>query len=226
MSYLDSGEIWLLLFLAWLLVALGRSLLSTRRRRESDFLADASASSVIDFTLVFPIFTMVVLVLIQLALLVHARLVVTYAAFAAGRSAIVWLVDGEAEALQKAHQAAAIGCLAISPGDSGRVNGLLSAPVVAPLYRHGDDPGSLGRRIARGASKLASARRATRVSIQQHVTGLGPHDPVTVWVEHDFLLTVPFAARFFRDGLQGMGRPFHTLRERFTLTQEGRVQSR
>ena len=228
LSALPLGELLLILALLGTVVGLGRSLLPSSRRARRDLLADASASAVLDFTLVFPILTMVVLMLIQLALLINARLVVNYAAYAACRSAVVWLEQGESIAQEKAEQAAAVGCLPIAPGRPTLGGDVVAASAVAPLYRHsGIGDGGLARRIVRGGSKLTNARRLTRVDIDCPEGRLGPHDPVTVTVEHDFYLSVPYGDRLFRDASPGaLGLPSHTLRDHYTLTHEGRVQSR
>ena len=227
LATLPPGELLLALGLLGGVVGLGRNLLPVCRQTGRGFLTDASASAVLDFTLVFPIFTMVILVLIQLALLINARLIVNYAAYAACRSAVVWLERGEAIAQEKAEQAAAVGCLPIAPGRS-TWGGLVAAPKVAPLYLHGRvGGGGLARRIARGGSKLANAERSTRVEIDCPEGALDPHDPVTVTVEHDFYLSVPYGDLLFRDaGLGALGLPSTTIRDHYTLTHEGRVRSR
>ena len=223
-SVVPPAELLLFVSLVAGVVGLGRSLLPNVRRSPRGLLADVSASAVLDFTLVFPIFTMVILVLIQLALLINARLVVNYAAYAACRSAVVWLEQGEAIAQEKAEQAAAVGCLPISPG---RLIWGGGAATVAPLFLHGGAGGNLTRRIARGGSKLANARRSTRVQLDCPEGELGPHDPVVATVEHDFYLSVPYGDRLFRNaGLGALGLPSHTLRDHYTLTHEGRVRSR
>ena len=226
-AILPPGELLLAVGALYVAVALGRSLLPGRRKESQSVLADASASAVLDFILVFPIFTMVLLVLIQLALLINAHLIVNYATYAACRSAVVWLEQGESIAQKKAEQAAAVGCLPIAPGRP-MGGGVGMARAVAPLYLHGgggaDD---LARRITRGGSKLANARRSTRVAIDRPVGRLGPHVPITVTVEHDFYLSVPYGDRLFRDaGLGALGLPSRTLRDHYTLTHEGRVQIR
>lgn len=195
------------------------------------FEADETANATLDFVLTFPIFTTVVLVLVQLALLINAQLVVSYSAYAACRSAVVWLQEGERVAKARAEQAAEIGCLPISPGTSNAGfsipgAGLANALPVAPLYMHSDS-GEFPRRVLRGGSKLAYSRDATSIEIELPAGDLGPHDPVTVSVEHQFYLSVPYGDFLFRDdGVGPTGLPFRTIRDTYTLTHEGRVESR
>ena len=186
---------------------------------------DEKATAMLDFVLVFPIFAMIVLTFVQLSLLIHARLVVSYAAFAAARSAVVWLAQDPAEAQERAEKAAQIGCLAIASGAGAVGSGWGHALAVTPLYLHSPDGERLGHRIRRGGSKMAWSAAATRVHIRPSSQPLGAHDPVTVEVEHDFYLSVPYGDRVFRQGTLG-GLPIHTIKDSFTLTNEGYVQSR
>lgn len=225
---LPLGEVLLGLILLGLAVGLWLSLPRRKPGRPRRFHRDERASAMLDFTLVFPIFTMVILVLAQLALLINARLVVSYAAYAATRSAVVWLEEGENTALEKAGKAAVVGCVPISPGGLTPGVGLVNALPVAPLYVH-DFSLDLDffRRILRGGSKLTYSQLATSVTIELPEAGLGPHDPVTVEVEHAFYLSVPYGDRLFRDWEIGpIGLPFRTIRDAYTLTHEGYVQSR
>jgi hypothetical protein len=75
---------------AWGLVRLGgsRPTLARLRRLHSD---EAGGVQSVSFVLVLPIFVMVVLFIVQLSQVVVGTIVVHYAAFAAARSAIVWI---------------------------------------------------------------------------------------------------------------------------------------
>ena len=228
LASLPPSELLLATGLSILALALGRKLPRHRLRPANDLGGDERARAMLDFILVFPIFTMVILVLAQLALLINARLVVSYSAYAACRSAIVWLEEGEAVARARAEKAAEVGCVAISPGGLTPGVGLANALPVAPLYVHGIsfDLDFL-RRILRGGSKLTYSKLATSVELVLPEGGPGPHDPVTVEVEHDFYLSVPYGDRLFRSWDFGpFGLPLRTLRDSYTLTNEGRVQSR
>ena len=231
LSAVPKAELSLGLFLACLSGMLVRSMAGVGDGRGSrgfrHLLRDEHATATLDFTLVFPIFTMVILVLAQLSLLINARLVVSYAAFAATRSAVVWLEDGgEAVARERAEKAAEVGCSAISPADQVLGLGWLNALPVAPLYVHALD-GDFVRRVIRGGSKFDYSKLATTARLRLPDGELGAHDPVTVEVEHLFYLSVPYGDRLFRDPGTGLfGLPIRTIRDEYTLTNEGRVQSR
>lgn len=196
--------------------------LELRARR---FLRDERAWALYDFTLVFPLLLMLVLVISQAALLLHARIITSYAAFAAARSAVVWLEEGRDVATERAHRAAAVGLMPIASDEVSLLDGLGSTLQAAPLYLHSPD-GDTFRRIVRGGKKLAYSQSATRVELLLPSGELGPHDPVTVVVEHDFHLTIPYADGIFRSGRGRHGIPIRTLRSQKTLTHEGRVQTR
>ena len=189
------------------------------------FTRDETATAMLDFVLIFPIFTTIVLVFTQLALLINARLVVSYAAFAAARSAVVWLGEDPQEAQKRAEKAAQIGCLSIASGEARAGAGWGHALAVAPLYLHSPSTDRLMQRIRRGGSKMAWSSGATRVRITPFGRDVAAHEPVTVEVEHDFYLSVPYGDRLFRHGTVA-GLPVHTIKESFTLTNEGYVQSR
>ena len=228
MASLPPAELLLALGLSGLAVALGRRLPRRRPQAARDFGGDERASAMLDFILVFPLFTMVILVLAQLALLINARLVVSYSAYAACRSAVVWLEEGEQVARARAEKAAEVGCLAISPAGVTPWGGLVNALPVAPLYVHSIsfDLDFL-RRILRGGSKFTYSKLATSANVILPDGELGPHDPVTVEVTHEFYLSVPYGDRLFRSWDFGpFGLPFRTIRDSYTLTNEGRVQSR
>jgi len=84
----------------------------------------------VEFVIVFPVLLLLVLLFIQTTLILTARHVVHYAAFCAARSAIVYIPveDGEYgdDFVGKAHQAAAIACIPISPKLSTPVEQLLA----------------------------------------------------------------------------------------------------
>ena len=225
---LPTSEVLGAVVLSGLAVALGGRIPRPRPRPMGALARDETATATLDFILVFPLFMMVVLVLVQLALLINARLVVSYAAFAATRSAVVWLEDGEEVAATRAERAAEIGCLPISPGGLGPATGMATALPVAPLYFHDLSlSSSFVRRVLRGGSKLGYSRLATTVDIQLPETELGPHDPVTVEVEHAFYLSVPYGNGLFRERGGGPGGvPVRIIRDAYTLTHEGRVGRR
>ena len=111
--------------------AVGRSLLRGQRPSLGE-----SGQAMTEVAVTFPILLITTLILMQLALLYQAKNVVTYAAFAATRAAIVWIpvqagaegkgtinVDG-GDKYDKVHQAAAMACVPISPRASVVLDGL------------------------------------------------------------------------------------------------------
>lgn len=86
--------------------------------------------SAIEFLLLLPIVLSILLLILEVALMVQAKLVVNYAAFCAVRSAIVWIpadapggearnhidrTDPDSDKMQKIWRAAAFACVSISP---------------------------------------------------------------------------------------------------------------
>lgn len=86
--------------------------------------------SAIEFLLLLPIVLSILLLILEVALMVQAKLVVNYAAFCAVRSAIVWIpadapggearnhidrTDPSSDKMQKIWRAAAFACVSISP---------------------------------------------------------------------------------------------------------------
>ncbi len=186
------------------------------------------ASVMLDFILVFPLFTMIVLVVVQLALMINARIVVGYAAYTAARSAIVWLDEGEDLALEKSHAAASISCLPISPASLPLLGGagLFALPEVAPLLLHDGISGSMLRRLMRGGRKLVYSQQATDVTLSG-TEDFGPRDPVTATVSYRFYLSVPYAATLFSTSIGGrfLGVPTIEIEDSVTLLNEGRIRT-
>ena len=144
---------------------------------------DESGTAVLEFVLVFPYFVMILLVVMQLALMINAKLVVGYAAFAAARSATVWIpeptasegantisADRSSEKWQRILAAARIGCLPIAsetmwpygyvPIEGGAipeipgVGALLDRAIALPaLTVHDLGSENLTKRLERGAFK-------------------------------------------------------------------------
>jgi hypothetical protein len=178
----------------------------------------------LDFGLTFPLFVGIVLVVVQLALLVNARLVVSYAAFAAARSAVVWLPEGTEAGQQHAERAAALACLPISHPVPGV--GVLAVPPLIPVFIHGED---WWRRVQRGGEKHVYAQLATEVELRDPQGGkdFGPRTPVTATVRHQFFLDVPYADGLFALALgEGFGLlPFVNVEDSYTLLNEGKVET-
>lgn len=219
------------------LVRLARALpWSPRPGRRSLPRCESGAAATLGFVLVFPFFVMILLVVAQFALLVHARILVSYAAFAAARSAVVW-ADAEREvAVAQAEDAAAVALLPVSPSYFERL-GLPNPPVPSSslLLVHAGDYGSVAgdsslgrvwRRFWRLGGKRTYARLWTRVELEPEDPG--PQDPLTATVSYRFYLSVPYADGVFA-ALPGGSRlpPFPTLsmRDSVTLLNQGRVRT-
>jgi hypothetical protein len=179
---------------------------------------EEEASAVLDYVLVLPFFTIIVLTVVQLALLVNAKLVVGYAAFAAARTAAVWipaeLGDEEANRIggdQKRSQkwsrilsSARIGCLPIassqmpfglgSGGAAGDAIGVGVGALMTPLLAH--DLVEMDIRVSRAGRKWLWAGAFTEVSIdgvEDSGRTFGATDPIEITVSHRFYLNVALA---------------------------------
>lgn len=201
----------------------------TRPRR---FFSQGERASVLfDFVLTFPLFLMIVLIIVQMALMINARLVVGYAAYAAARSAVV-NSDGSVEkARRQAEAAAAIGILPIAPSSPFHE---LPDPRVLPLLAAGNEnpelPGSqLTRRWLRTAGKLAGARATTEVEISgaDRYGHFPPRAPLTVTVIHRYPLRVPWAGGALAAvvGRRGPFGPEVAIDETVTLVNQGRIRT-
>lgn len=188
-----------------------------------------SGTATLDFVLTFPLFMMIVLIVIQFALMVNARIIVSYAAYAATRSAVVWMEDGLEDAERRAEAAAEIACLPISPAVYK-----LPDPGLVPLLLHSSEtpvlPGSeLTRRSRRLGGKFLYSSWATEVEIAgtQEDEEFGPRDPVTVTVTHHFRLTVPYADGIFAQPWSGslFGWDAVPIQDSYTLLNEGKVRT-
>lgn len=198
---------------------------------------EESGTVMLDFILTFPFFLMILLIVIQFALMVNARIVVSWAAFAAARSAVVWTDGGMEVAAQRAKAAAAVACTAVSPA----VGLFVPEPPLVLLVLHGGEasrlPGSeMLRRSFKVSGKHLYATSATEVEVTSDDLGaveegtegtLGPHDPVTVAVTYQFHLAVPYADGIFSHAFGGWhrGLPVVPISESVTLNNEGKVRT-
>lgn len=154
------GDIWLVWFAAVLFLAgtLGAQVQRIDGRRIKRFFADeGGASYALPYLLTFPVYLMVVALIIQATLILFVKMGTVYAAYSASRSAIVWrnaevkgenVPDGSALAQRKAKQAAVN---ALAPFASSNANHRTGMFFVLP----GDLPGAIQyeltyRRLANG----------------------------------------------------------------------------
>lgn len=216
-----------------------------------------SGTATVEFCMVFPIVLFLCLVLVQSTLLMVGNQFVHYAAFAAARSAIVYIPQdysasggGEPrntivprEGTLKFDAIRAAAYLAVVPvcgklEDSAEA--LRTDEFVAGL---GDYFSSYGQGAPRWVETLAAARLryaaantdvqvmytlVTRGEVEQFDTApqgdytFGPHEAVTVRIEHRLNLAVPYVRAIFADGEHGNGRGRYALvSAQYTLTNEG-----
>lgn len=217
-------------------------------------LRDQNGTATIEFALVFPIILFLGLTLAQVTLLMVGNYFVHYAAFAAARSAIVvvpvdYEIGGEPRnvidsdprsgKLRVIHEAAALALVPVAGQlDSADID---VSPFVEGLAGHfasyGQSEPNWVDRLA--ANRLRYAFMNTQVMLNEPlvfgdevefvpligVHEFGPRDPITVHVEHQLHLSVPFARVFFADGpvyVAGGAQSAYALVEaRATLTNQG-----
>jgi hypothetical protein len=201
-----------------------------------------SGSTTLEFTLAFPAFLMSVFTAAQTALLMHAQVVVDYAAFTAARSASVWIgrmgasehfdqSTGVDEARARVLRAATLTCVAISPSVRQLVSFAMSATPVGLGAALRDGALSVAP-PAPSATELALdvverwpyASAYTGITLQtQGDAGCGGTDSrVTVTVEHRYRMPVPFAgpllARMLGGGRLGIpGEYYAPLKASYTM---------
>ncbi len=180
-------------------------------------------TSELEFTLALPFFLMSVLTTVQIALMVNANLVVDYAAFAAARSASVWVPQDvgdegtnsiaaagtNSEKWSRIRRAATIAVLPISPRMLGFRFGLaqppspmqLDGPALAELAEKADvQPNRSIDYVRLGADMLNKWLYADNFTDVVLVDGGGNAQrqfstgaPLTARVTHKFEMAVPFA---------------------------------
>ena len=186
--------------------------------------SEESGTAMLDFILTFPLFVMILLIVIQFALMINARIVVSWAAFAAARSAVVWTDDGLEVAERRARKAAAVACTAISPSTLTPPSLDLGALL---LVAHATN--TIPHRFLRVPRMHSYALSATEVEVRagSEMGEIGAHDPVTVTVTYQFHLAVPYADSIFSRTFGGwhQGGPALPIRETYTLTNEGKVHT-
>lgn len=215
-----------------LLVTLGwrlrRVTALARERARRDGRSGESGVATIEFALVTPFLLTITLVLIQTMLVFTGLFYVNYAAFAATRSAIVYIpadLGGEeantitpfvgGAKFDRIRSAAVIAVMPVSGQEDGDLQA--SDELVDGLNRYfesqGEDPPRWVRNLAAGRLNYAAAH--TIVTLQTlrtledgtvlfddatGVTTYGPKDAVAVEVRHEFALTVPLASQLFSLG--------------------------
>jgi hypothetical protein len=214
-----------------------------------------SGTATVEFCMVLPIVLFLGLVLVQSTLLMVGNQFVNYAAFAAARSAIVYIpqdysATGEPrntiiaqEGKPKFDAIRAAAYLAVTPVCGKRedsVEALNTDQFVAGLNDYfagyGQDSPRWVQTLAAARLRYAAANTDVRVmytlvtrgEVEQFDTEpegyytFGPHEAVTVRIEHKLNLSVPYVRRLFADGEHGGDRGSYALvTAQYTLTNEG-----
>jgi|GEM_PF-6516313 len=195
---------------------------------------ESGAATTLDFILVFPVFVMLLLIVIQLALLINAQIFVRYSAFLAARSAIVWTETGVEPAREHAEQAAEIGLIPVSPSHlPGHPSPLIPSLSMGLLFLHAPNYGSLqedgifgrvSRRTLRLTSKRHHSRQMTDVTLTPEHPGTG--EPLTATVRYRFYLSIPYADGLFAalpGGSYFPAWPTMEITDSVTLINQGKV---
>jgi len=210
-------------------------------------------TATVEFCMVLPVLLFLILILVQSTLLMVGNQFVHYAAFAATRSAIVYIpqdypYDGEPRnylipepGTQKFDAIRAAAYLAVAPvgGKSdGRFTDINTAGYVSGLSEYlMDQTGQEPRWVDRLAeARLQYAAEHTEVQVLtttveddevelDEVLIIGhkfaEREAVTVRIEHEFNLSVPYVRAIFADGEHSGGGRYALVTAQYTLTNEG-----
>jgi hypothetical protein len=224
-ALLGAGALFAVGKLAVLLVRSTRVAVPLLLRRRS---LGTRGQAMTEFAISFPVVLITTLILIQLALMYQARNVVTYAAFAGARAAIVWIpaaTDNEGkhqintdggEKWSKIHQAASLACVPISPRASVVLAGMpgvggILGNVFGAFSGMMSGLGLSGDYLDSGLQRYAYSTFATEVTLYKAsqsgfdeqsgtVNWNYPSDAdVAVRVRHRYYLPIPVVNRFIGD---------------------------
>jgi hypothetical protein len=243
------------LFLTCAAIALGCALLAAwlgaalaAIGRRARWPGTAEGGAMVEFALVLPFLLMIVLLMVQSALLMGGQLCVNYAAFCAARSAVVQVPADfgrdeppNAPGPRKMERVRLAALWAVLPVSDGGYEGqsadgrALRDGLERFFAAYGQDaPGWVDERLAR---KLAYAEQYTDVALSSEqtqdyplydetYTGFAANTDLRADVRHTLRLSVPFAARIFAAGDDGVrlpgGRYGMEMRTRCTLINQGR----
>jgi len=219
-----GGCVLLLVLMGWRLRRLSAPVRAARRAKRGG----ESGVATIEFVLIAPFLLTITLILIQTMLVFTGLFYVNYAAYAAARSAIVYIpadmgVDGPnmltpVEGRLKYDRVRAAAIIAVMPVSGQEAGGLLSAPAVVAALN--DYYAQQGRSAPGWVDNLAQGRlnyaaqhtTLTLMTVEDTGNGrlrfddivggveVGAKDAVAVEVEHEFALTVPVASQIFQLG--------------------------
>lgn len=222
-SFYRTGLVWLGLFIAGL-VAIGALI---RRyggiaHRPGQLHRDTrGAAAVVDFILTFPVFMVVVLLVLQFAVLANGAVIVHYAAYSAARSARVWMWDKDferpwprpplsqyryleflrntgSEVQSRVETAARFALIAASPADSRVRNSPKSVPrtLLRAMAAAGGSPGRAGVLLTKAGYAFDDRNSDVEYSVAPSgpLSSPGNGWPVEVKLRYNMHLDIPVAA--------------------------------
>jgi hypothetical protein len=173
--------------------------------------SEEGGTAAAEFALAAPVLLALVLFAVQLALVAVSRRAVEGAAFAAARSASVWVpadsdegpnrlrLDGDSPKRERIVRAAALALLPVAPAeavDAGRPGADVAGPLRELARETGlASPDELVRRYAAARARLRVDVRGFGETGTGGLLVAGPDDPLTVTVSYACPLHVPIAAR-------------------------------
>jgi len=214
------------------------------RRHRAERTSDGQiGTAAIEFALVFPIALMIVLVMIQSALLMTGNLAVHYAAYAAARSAVVWVpeklsyeeprnvvIDPDSSAkFHHIRSAAVFAMLPVSAGKAGAGSAVgpggeaTLQDALAQLFdMYGQAVPNWVVTMLRNKFRYAWDYTEVVLYPPADPAGYGDHEDLRVQVRHTLYLPVPYANRIFGGPLPaGSGEYGTTVSATYALTNEG-----
>lgn len=224
-------EIWLIwLASALSLVYLTRAALSRARKWDVRRLAhgEEGASYVLSVVLVMPVYIFLVCLIVECTLMLVVKTGTMYAAYAASRSAIVWVPaepNDEDEALEKARSAAVQAMVPFATGRDVHRRGtpLAVQPVSVDgtvyyaaykLYTGGKAP------FDYVVKKFQYADMATTVSIDDDPDSDAFNEELAVTVTYEMPLNVPVIGRWLGEQPTWLLAPFYTRKISTTVVLE------
>lgn len=194
------------------------------RKRLSNGFLDARGNVAIEFLIAIPILTFFVLLVLQFVFFLHIKVVVDYSAFAAARSAAVWIPastgpragvpldtpltgSGQSDGAIRIHHAAALACVPVSLPSTNSAEGYTTRFAFKRTWLRGSPQLD---EIKRHVNGLVYAKEATRVTLK--VLRSSPRSgPVRRYVlaEVQFIapLVVPFAGPMLGNSMPPSGLP-------------------
>jgi hypothetical protein len=201
-------------------------------------LASEEGAAAAEFALAAPVLLALVLFAVQLALVAVSRRAVEGAAFAAARSAAVWVpadsdegpnrlrLDGDSPKRERIERAAALALLPVAPAEAVAASGRPGTDVAGTLRELAREtglasPDELVRRYAAARARLRVEVRGVGEPGTGGLLVAGPDEPLTVSVTYACPLHVPIAARLLGVRDRRSGGFSSGLSARCTVRNEG-----